>query len=765
MNKIKKTRNTCWDVPMLACGRPWHLRTPLSAMILLALATAAQADDRAPTRLKMDSSLLGVKTKIPEDEATYISADSMTSNGAEETTLEGRVELRRQGLRLQSDRVTYSPITDRATAKGNLVIEKENMRLKAPDGDVKVGTGESRLTKPTFELMDIKGKGRADRLQYDGISTLTLENPNYTVCQVPDPAQADKGDWYVTAESLELDQTEEVGRAKGAKVVFKDVPILASPYLSFPTTNRRKSGFLPPSIGTVSNSGLEVTTPYYWNIAPDKDLTLYPTLISGRGAQLGAEARYLTPHQDGNLKFDYLPGDQKTGQDRYAVSVLQNYNQGNYYAGLNLNGVSDDQYFVDFSRTQAVASQRVLLREGYFAYREDNWSASVRAVTHQTLQLFNDIIVEPYDRLPEVAVELNPTKVGAAFVSVSGLYTDFANPTGTPNRVEGSRGVTRARVFMPVNRAQFSFTPALSVQANSYDLRNQATGFGPSASSVVPTASLDGTVYFDRKTTLFGRAVNQSLEPRIFYLYTPFKDQSDQPLFDTTVTDQSLSRIFSENRYAGYDRVADANQLTFAVTSRFSDVTTSEELFSMTAGQRINLKTPRLVLTGLEAPVTSDSDFFLNARGRISKNYVVDATSQFSAESGRHERGNISLGYSPTPGKQLNLGYRYTRNLIDQFDVSGQWPISKKWSGVGRVNYSMLDKRLIEGVAGLEYGEGCWAVRVVAQRFATAPQLQTTSLFLQLELSGLGRIGSNPIELLSRRVPGYTPFASSLTTQ
>ena len=727
----------------------------------------APAEAQAPARLKIDGGILGVRNPIPEDEATYISADKLYGNSAEETFLEGNVEVRRKELKVFSDSINYSPITDRATAKGNLIIEQKGMVLRAPEGSVKLGTGENQLINPTFELKEINGKGRADRMQYDGISTLTLENPNYTVCEVPNPGAADQGDWYITADSLEIDQAAEVGRARGAKVVFKDVPILGAPYFSFPTTDRRKSGFLPPSFGTVSNSGVEVTVPYYLNIAPDKDLTLFPKVISGRGFQLGTQTRYLTPNNDGEIKYDFLPSDQKTGTNRTALSLLHTYEKDALYAGVNFNQVSDDNYFVDFSRTQAVASQRVLVQEGFVSYRQKNWSANVRTVAHQTLQLFNDVIAEPYDRLPEASIELTPTRIGDAnaFVSVAGQYTDFARPGSAPARVEGSRGVTRARVFMPIQRSEFSFTPAFSVQSNNYDLQGQTPGLSSAPGSVIPTVSLDSTVYFDRKTSFFGRSVNQTLEPRIFYLYTPFKDQSDQPIFDTSITDQSLTRIFAENRYSGLDRVGDANQLTLAVTSRFYDESTSEELFSVTGGQRLNLTAPRVILQGLEAPTTSDSDFFANARGQISDNVFLDATSQLNAESGRHERGNISISYAPSQGKLLNLGYRYTRNQIDQFDISGQWPISDRWSGVGRLNYSMLDNRLIEGVAGLEYGEGCWAVRVIAQRFATAPLLETTSLFVQLELNGLGRLGSNPADLLSRKVPGYTPFSSSQATR
>jgi LPS-assembly protein len=720
-----------------------------------------------PIKLKVDTGLLGIRKPIPEDQATYIAADKLYSNNAEETFLEGDVEIRRNKLKLNSDSINYSPITDRATAKGNLTIEQQGILLKAPEGSVKLGTGESQLRNASFELKEISGKGSADRLEYDGISTLTLENPNYTVCEVPNPNAADQGDWYITSDSLEIDQASEVGRARGTKVVFQGVPILGAPYFSFPTTDRRKSGFLPPSFGTVSNSGLEITVPYYLNVAPDKDITFQPKLISGRGFQLGTQTRYLSPNNEGELKYDYLPSDNKTGTDRSALSLLHRYEKGPFYAGINFNQVSDDNYFVDFSRTQAVASQRVLLQEAYLSYRQKNWRANIRTVAHQTLQLSNDVIAEPYDRLPEASIELSPTRLGDTntYVSVTGQLTDFARSNSAPAQVEGLRSVGRARVFIPIEHSEFSFTPALSIQTTNYDLQGQGIGRPSAPGSVIPTLSLDSTIYFDRKTKFFGRTVNQTLEPRIFYLYTPFKDQSDQPIFDTSLTDQSLTRIFAENRYSGLDRVGDANQLTLAVTSRFYDEATSEELLSITGGQRLNLSSPRVILQGLEALSTSDSDFFANARGRISQSVFLDATSQLNAESGRHERGNFTISYAPSVGKQLNLGYRYTRAQIDQFDISGQWPISIRWSSVGRLNYSMLDNRLIEGVAGLEYSEGCWAVRMIAQRFATAPSLETTSLFVQLELTGLGRLGSNPADLLSRKVPGYTPFSSSQATQ
>jgi LPS-assembly protein len=720
-------------------------------------AESAKSDPRL--NLRVDGSLIG-GAPIPKDLSTYLSADRLTTNSQEETMLEGGVILRRNELTITSDKLNYSPLTDRANATGNVTIRQPDMTLRGPEGSIKVGNGAGRLSKPTFELHRTKGKGNATEMTFDGVDTLTLQNPNYTVCPVPHPDRTQEADWYITADQLELDRSADVGRAENAKVVFQGIPILATPYLSFPTSERRKSGFLAPSFGSSSNSGFEFTVPYYWNIAPNRDLTLYPKVITGRGVQLGSNARYLGEYNQGEIKYDYLPSDRKTETDRFALAFQHAFSKDAFSAGLNVNKVSDDQYFVDFSRTQAVASQRILLREGFANYQGTGWRVNSRVVRHQTLQLLNDPILKPYDRLPEVNAYYDPQKIGPVYFSMNGQFTEFSNS----NMVEGSRALARARVELPFVRDAYSVISAISVQSSAYNLSNVQTGRDTKPGVSIPTFSMDGSIYFDRKTTFANRSVNQTLEPRLFYLYTPFKEQSAQPNFDTTLRADNFSRIFSENRYAGYDRIGDANQLTAGVTSRYIDDKTGEELLRLDFGQRYFVTKPKIMIEG-EVPVDNDSDFFASVRGRLTRDVTLDYEGQYDAATGRNERGNVGVSYSPSLGKRLNAGYRYTRNNIDQFDVSGQWPLTRNWSGVGRLNYSLLESRPIETLAGLEYNDGCWAVRMVGQRFATSPTQTTTSLFIQLELTGLGSLGSNPLDLLSRKVPGYTPFTSSPYTQ
>lgn len=717
--------------------------------------TALWAQSPEPNLRLRSEPGLNVGKPIPQDLSTYVTADKLTNNSAEETLLEGAVILRRNDLTITSDKLQYSPFTDRAIATGNVVVRQPDLTMTGPEGSVKVGGGAGRMLKPSYELHTTRGKGKAESLTFDGVDTLTLEKPNYTVCPVPSPDMAETADWYLQADRLELDKSTQVGRATNAKVVFKDVTILKAPSLSFPTADERKSGFLPPTFGSTSRSGLEFTVPYYWNIAPNRDLTLSPKIISQRGIQLGSHARYLGESNEGSLKLDYLANDQKTDTNRYALSFQHLYSQNRLTAGVNVNKVSDDNYFVDFSRTQAIASRRVLLREGFANYQGDGWRVNSRVVRHQTLQLINDPIVRPYDRLPEVNAYLDPQRLGSVYFSMQGQYTDFANPM----MVEGSRNVAKARLELPIMRESYSLTSALSVNSISYALRNTLPGQVKDPTVTVPTFSVDGSVYFDRKTSFAGRSVNQTLEPRLFYVYTPFKEQNDQPIFDTSLRAENFSRIFSENRYAGNDRIGDANQVTAGVTSRYIDERSGEELLRLDFGQRYFVTAPRIAIAN-EFAVNNTSDYFASMRGRLRKDITLDYEGQYNAGSLRNERGNVTLGYAPSFGKRLNVGYRYTRNAIDQFDVSGQWPISAKWSGVGRLNYSMLESRAIETLGGLEYNDGCWVVRFVGQRFATSPLLTNTSFFVQLELTGLGRLGSNPLDLLSRRVPGYTPLST-----
>ena len=706
--------------------------------------------------LKLQTELIEKRADDGTALPAFMSADKIEGSSDDKTTLTGNAEIRKAGTLIRADKIIYNAPTDEVEAVSNVRAVREGLVVTGPELKIKAGSYDGYFLQPAYFLKDVGGQGTADRADFDGLDRITLQNPTYTTCRVPGVEQAD---WYLKAKSLEIDQTTQTGTAEGATVYFKSLPILAAPSVSFPLSNQRKSGFLSPTVGANSRGGAEILQPYYLDIAPNKDLIINSRIITKRGFQYGGQARYLEPENTGEIRFERIENDREFGASRYSLFASNAFNnrQG-LSGGWNINKVSDDQYFVDFSRTLAAASQRALPRDAFLTYSQPDYSLSGRITRYQTLQDPAAPITRPYDRVPQLLFNGQKLDVLGADVNLIAEASGFSHPS----LVNGQRFVSRPSISFPITTPAFSFIPRLSLQSVTYNLSNLPDGSEKNPSSSVPITSLDAKVTFERPTTLLGQAYTQTLEPRLYYLYVPFRSQSLQPLFDTTLTDFNFAQIFSENRFSGFDRVGDANQLTAAVTSRFIDEKTGIERLRLLVGQRYNIKQPQLTLTGQAATDRNLSDFLFAASGSFTDTLTGDIGTQVDAETKRLARGNIGVRYKPGFGQLLNATYRYTRDVVNQLDVSGQWPIAPKVSMVGRVNYSVQENRMIETLAGVEYNDGCWGVRGFLQQFATATGQKSSSLFIQLELTGLGRIGSDPRTLLLRNVPGYTP--SSVTT-
>jgi len=292
------------------------------------------------------------------------------------------------------------------------------------------------------------------------------------------------------------------------------------------------------------------------------------------------------------------------------------------------------------------------------------------------------------------------------------------------------------------------------LHASAYQIANQVPGQDANLHTVVPTVSIDSGLVFERPSTFFGHDVTQTLEPRMFYVRTPFYDQSALPNFDTAVADFNFSQIFSENRFTGQDLVGDTNQLTTALVSRYISME-GEELLRMAIGQRFYFSQERVVLAN--SLVTGQSDLLLAASGRLSPTLNGDAALEWSESPRQSVQTSYGLRWQPEPKKVLNLAYRFQRDTLEEVDVSGQWPIANRWYAVGRTNYSLMDKKIVDGLVGFEYKADCWALRFVAQRFAIDSVNNNTGFSIQLELSGLARlgVGNDPIEALKRNISGY----------
>lgn len=688
-----------------------------------------------------------------KDAPTTLGAERMTGRPDREVILERDAEIIRGGTTVNADRATYDVVEDEVNAAGQVRIKRFGDRYTGDELKLKMDTGQGYVTHPTYRLELNNAQGKAERIDFEAQDRANVTDGTYSTCEGPDP------DWYLKSSKLNLDTGRDIGTASKAIVFFKGVPILGTPYMSFPLSDARKSGVLPPTFGASNKGGLEILLPYYFNIAPNRDLTLYPKIISQRGLQLGAQGRYLGETYAGETRVEGMLDDRLSGTNRYAISSThtQRFASGLTFSS-NLNAASDDNYPNDFRSTITAASQRLLLRDINLGYGGSYWSATARASNYQVLQDPLSPIARPYDRLPQLTFNAGRQNVNGFDWSAVSEFTRFSHPT----LIRGERFVVNPRISYPIVRPGYFVTPNLSLNATTYSLANPAviSASQPSAfTRVLPTLSVDSGLTFERETSFLGKAATQTLEPRLFYVYTPYRDQSLIPLFDSGLADFNFSQIFSENRFSGYDRISDANQLTAAVVSRFIESSGAERA-RLALAQRFNFTQPRVAISSTGE--VSRSDLLASASGRLTPTLSTEANMQYSQSLRSLVRANYGVRWQPGPKRVLNLAYR--RDVreelaplyrLKQFEVSGQWPVASRWYAVGRVNYSISERKVAESLLGMEYKADCWVFRMVGQRTPTATGVATSAFFFQLELNGLSKIGSNPLKVLQTSVPGY----------
>ncbi len=687
------------------------------------------------------------------DSPSDISAERMTGRPDRDLQLDDKVEVLRGSTKITSDSAKFRVVEDEVEASGHVRMTRNGDVYNGDELKLNMDAGKGFVTNPTYRLDRTKGQGHAERINFEAEDRATVIEGTYSTCEGTNP------DWYLKSSKLRLDTGRDLGVSASSVVYFKGVPILAAPEMSFPLSDARESGVLPPTIGTTNRGGLEVTVPYYFNIAPNRDLTLYPKLIAQRGLQLGVDARYLDPFYSGETKLEFLPQDRLTHTNRYALASVhtQTLTPG-LTLNWNINAASDNAYPTDFSNTLTSASQRLLIRDLNLTYGNSFGTFMARTSKYQVLQDFAAPIAQPYDRLPQLTFSALRQDVAGFDFSFDSDFTRFTHPT----LQRGDRLFAVPRLSYPIIRPGYFITPKVSLNATRYKLDDVVAGADASPSRVAPTASIDSGMIFERPATFFGNAVTQTLEPRLFYVRTPYRNQDRLPNFDSSLADLSFTQIFSENRFVGNDRISDANQITAAITSRFLESDGAERA-RVAFGQRYYLAKPRVSLGAPQED--SRSDVLLSASGRITNAFYAETNMQYSQTLHRLNRANYAIRYQPAPLKVLNLQYRLDlpNNLEKFVDVSGQWPIARRWYGVGRIDYSLKTRKVAEGLLGLEYKADCWVFRAVAQRIPTATQKATTALFFQLELNGLSKLGSNPIDALRRNVPGYQNVNQTIT--
>lgn len=690
------------------------------------------------------------------DEPITVRAEEISGRPEREIRLEGDVEVIRGQTRVVADRACYNQITDEVSATGLVKMWRFGDSYKGDALQLNLDSGKGWVLHPEYRLELNNAQGKATRIDFISEEEAVVTNGTYSTCEGTNP------DWYLKANTLRLDSGRDVGVAGKTVVYFKGVPIIGSPAMSFSLSGARRSGWLPPSIGFGSKGAAEVTLPYYFNIAPNRDLTLSPRLMMNRGLQMGATGRYIGetgagPYA-GETHLELLLRDQETKTDRWLVNSVhtQVLAQGLSY-GWNLRAASDDDYPSDFSKSISTSAERQLLREVRTDYHSQYWNLAARVQNYQVLQdpaaARNPAfaVPRPYDRLPQINFHAARYDVHGVDWAVDAEATRFWHP----DLVRGNRAVFAPQVSYPWVRPGYFITPKLSLHASAYELEKS----DPAARSLtrtLPTFSLDSGLVFERPAKLLGRAITQTLEPRLFYVHTPYKDQSKFPNFDSAEAGFNFAQLFAENRFIGSDRISDANQLTAAVTSRFIESDGAERL-RLALGQRFYFNEQRVRLDASSPLNESRSDLLLAAAGRIAEDWSFDSAVQYNASAGRMFSSNYGVQWQPGAKKVVNAQYRYLRASFENIDLSSQWPLSLRWYGVGRVSYSLRDSKILESLIGLEYKADCWVFRMGAQRFVTTAQNTSTPIFFQLELNGLSKLGfGNPLESFYKSIPGYT---------
>ena len=708
-------------------GHAGRLRlTVLVTLLQSALVSAQQAAD-APLLLK--TSPLLQETIAPEVRSSlpsFVSGQHITGRPDLETVVEGNAMLRRGDMVIKADRLEYNQPTDLAKARGHVLINRAGNVYEGPLLELRVDAFEGFFNEPTYHFLRNEAHGQADRVDFLDEQRAVIHNATFTTCRrLPGPSWMP--DWILKASTISLDNEEDVGTATGALLSFKGLPLLPVPYISFPLSDKRKSGVLPPTIGLDNVNGSEVSVPYYWNIAPNRDATITPTLMSKRGVNLGTEFRYLEDNYSGNARLDWMPSDLLRESNRWGLNLSHQaqiagaWTNDGAALNLSLNRVSDDNYWRDFTRSSGSLTQRLLANDATLSWNQGAWANRVRTLKWQTLQDVTAPIIPPYDRLPQLSTSYSRDNLTGLNYAVNADYTRFQSDPTRTLQANGQRSFALLQASYPMTTGGGFLTPKVQLHASQYQFETALANGDTSANRVVPTFSLDSGLVFERDTRMFGRNLRQTLEPRAFYVNTPYRDQSLLPNYDSGANDFNLATIYTENAFVGNDRISDSNLLTLGVTSRFLDPATGAEAARLGVAQRLRFQDQNVTLPGDLPAQDRVSDLLLGGSINWDPRWSFDGTVQFNPTTEQSVRTTLGARYNPGPYRTRTAAYRYQRDSSEQVDFGWQWPLNDlwgdkgqtlasgqgqgkgRWYSVGRLNYSVNERKLVNALLGFEY--------------------------------------------------------------
>lgn len=674
-------------------------------------------------------------------EAVYIEADSATFKASGTSTMAGNVHLSQGKRVLRADQASYTQPEGLVNAQGNIQFSGDNLQVRATQLRFNLLNNTGEMQAAQYDLPNANGRGFSQRVLQDSPHLTRLEQSSYSTCPVEKP------DWSLNAATIKLDHRKAVGTAQNATLKIRHVPVLYLPYFAFPLSDARQSGFLWPSMGTSERSGLHISAPYYFNLAPNYDLTLTPTLLGRRGIQLGSEFRYLSGKHQGTLNLNVLPNDLASDKGSRSYFGMRNQTRLNARSSLTLNaeGVSDPQYFVDLGNSLAATSVVNLERRLEYNNADKDWSFNALLQDYQVL----DGGTQPHARLPQVRLRYRPAQAGSGVnLSAESEYTHFA---GSKTRKNGQRFDVTARASKNFSKDAAYVKPAITLRHTQYALDDTDTTH---ISRTVPTASLDSGLFFERNTQK-GRYV-QTLEPRLFYTYTPYREQSNIPVFDSSKRSLNYDQLFAENRFTGKDRVGDDNRLTASLTTRVQSPQDGRELFRASVGQMYYFDDRKVTLPE-ETPLQGKrSEVVLEAAGEINPRTRVSSTAYWDSKDQHFNAGEVRVRYKDDKKRIVNVGYAQRKAAFESANLSFSLPIKENWKAVGAWERDLNNGRDLETVIGAEYESCCWKTRVASRNYLLPDnKTRDNAVFVEVELKGLGSFGSGTRGLLQDRVFGY----------
>ena len=781
---------------------PAPLRAVALALALLALPTWGWAQASVPqapaavSRMGAEASKgqdpqqlrrsLMLQPRIPRQQRAqqplFLEGGRVEGRAELETTVEGQSVLRRADIVMRADRIHYDQPTDTARAQGQVRVNRAGDVFEGPALELQVDAFQGFFSAPRYRLLKNDAHGQAERIDFLDNDRINIHRSSYTTCQRSDE-RSWRPAWMLTAKEIRLDNEAGVGVATGAMLRVFGVPVVPLPYLSFPFSDERKSGLLPATTGGDSVNGTVVSVPYYWNIAPNRDATITPTLMGLRGLELGSEFRYLEPDFRGRARLNVLPDDRlRDGRNRWALG-LEHQDRlarepfpGGLGVTLRVNRVSDNDYWRDFGRNSITQSQRLLGSEGALTWTPPGarWNLSARALAWQTLQS-PDTIIPPYDRLPQVTARYADNLPAGMRGQLLAEYTQFQSVSSLTLQPNAQRALLIGSVSRSWRDPGYFVTPQLRLHARHYQFDAPLSVSGESSAGVtVPTFSLDSGLVLERDTQWFGRSLLQTLEPRAYYVYTPHRAQSHLPNYDSAATDFNFATIFTDGAYAGNDRISDNNLITLGLTSRFQDAANGAQLARLGVAQRLRFADQRVTLTAADLGATDRiSDLLVGGSVNWTPQWSTDLTAQYDPRQRLSERATLNARYSPSRYRLIQGAYRFQRDTNRQVDLSWQWPVNDlwgdrgqdqglgrglggdRWYSVGRLNMNLVEKRLIDSIVGLEYDGCCWVGRVMLERLRVGAPTAQTRLLFQIELIGFSRLGDNVLGALRTNIPRY----------